>query len=486
MSSRAWPVRVKLTLSYLIAMLVVLAVYATAIFMVVKGNASAVLDERLRGDSRWAADMWQRRPDGTLSWFEGEPGDPDGPWLQVWEPGGRLLHRTTNADWYPIAESARLAAAADGRILAIPVGDTVFRVLSTRSELGGQPVVIQVARSEAAMRQDERGLALVFVLGLPLAVVVAGIGGYWLARWALAPIDRMTARACSITARHLHDRLPVENAHDELGRLASVVNDMLARLETSFGHMQRFTSDVSHELRTPLMAMRTVGEVGLRDRRDAHAYRDIIGSMLEEVERLTCLVEKLLALSRAESGATEPSLGVVDLGDVACDVTSQLGVLAEEKQQTLAVDAPAPALGVADPFLLRQALTNLVDNAIKYSPEGSHVQVRVWAAAGQCGLDIQDEGPGIAPGRRARVFDRFYRGAGLTGTAPEGDGAGLGLGIARWAIDAMGGQLTLEPSARGSLFRITLREAAAASGSPTVAAAAAAARPLIVGRRRAT
>lgn len=203
------------------------------------------------------------------------------------------------------------------------------------------------------------------------------------------------------------------------------------------------------------MAMRTVGEVGLRNRRDPQAYREIIGSMLEEVERLTCLVERLLALSRAESGATEPSLEVVDLGSIALDITSQLGVLAEEKQQTLAVDQPAVALGIADPLLLRQAVTNLVDNAIKYSPERSHVQVRVWAAAGRCGLDIQDEGPGIAPERRARIFDRFYRGA-----VSEGEGSGLGLGIARWAIDAMGGQLTLEPvSAGGSLFRITLREA---------------------------
>lgn len=462
MRGSPWSIRVKLTVSYLAAMLLVLAVYATAIFMVVERSASKVLDDGLRSDFSWAAEMWEQRPDGTLTWFEGEPGDPSAPWLQVWEPNGRLLHRTTHADWYPIEESARLASAADGRIVAVPTRDRVFRVLSTRSKLGGQPVVIQVARSEATMQQDRRELALVLILGFPLAAVAACVGGYWLARWALAPIDRMTARARSITAQQLHDRLPVENERDELGRLASVVNDMLERLESSFGQMRRFTSDVSHELRTPLMAMRTVGEVGLRDQRDPRAYREIIGSMLEEGDRLTCLVERLLALSRAESGATEPSLDIVDLGEVAADVTSQLDVLAEEKHQTLVVDQRAPTVGIADPFLLRQAVTNLVDNAIKYSPEGSHLQIRVWAAAGRCGLDIQDDGPGIEPERRARIFDRFYR-----GTVPEGEGSGLGLAIARRAIEAMGGHLTLEPaSARGSVFRITLPEATTGASRP--------------------
>ena len=461
MIGRSWPVRVRLMLSYLVAMLLVLAVYATAIFTVVTRNASNVLDERLRSDFRWAAEMWERGPDGSFTWYDGEPGDPNAPWLQVWDPNGRLLHRTTSADLYPIAEGARLAAAADGRIVVVRAGDATFRVLSAHSRLADQPVVIQVASSEAAMRQDQRSLALVLAFGLPLAAIVAAFGGYWLARWALAPIDRMAARARSITARHLHDRLPVENARDELGRLAAVINDMLARLEGSFGQMQRFTADVSHELRTPLMAMRTVGEVGLRDRRDTHAYREIIGSMLEEVERLTCLVERLLALSRAESGATEPSLDVVDLDTLAVEVTSHLGVLAEEKHQTLSVERSAPALSVADPFLLRQALTNLIDNAIKYSPRDSHVAVRVWATAGQCGLDIKDEGPGIPATRRARLFDRFYRAA-----RRDGDGSGLGLGIARWAIEAMGGALTLEtPGARGSLFRITLRQADAARRS---------------------
>lgn len=461
MTRRPLPLRLRLTLAHVAAMLLVLGLYAAAVYVVVERNASQVLDDRLRGDFRWAAEMWEKRPDGTFTWFEGELGDPDAPWLQVWAPDGSLLHRTTNAEWSPIGGAERLASAATGRIVAAPGQDGTYRVLSAPTRLGTQPVVIQVARSEAPMRQDQRNLALILMLGLPLAAVAAGVGGYWLARGALGPIDRMAARARSISARDLHDRLPVEHPDDELGRLATVINDMLGRLESSFGQMRRFTSDVSHELRTPLMAMRTVGEVGLREPRTAEGYRDVAASMLEEVDRLALLVDRLLALSRAESGAAAPALEAVDLGEVAAGVTTQLDVLAEEKGQVLILDRAVTARGIADPVLLRQALTNLVDNAIKYSPHGARVQVAVWASDERCGLDILDEGPGIAPERRARVFDRFYRGA------TSGDGAGLGLGIARWAVDAMGGQLTLEtPDTRGSLFRITLRTAESARPVP--------------------
>ena len=453
--SRPWPVRVRLTLIYMGAMLLVLGVYAAAVFAVVENSASRALDDRLRGDVRWAADMWQAQPDGTLTWFEGEPGDPNGPWLQVWTSGGQLLHRTTNADWYPIDDGARLAAAADGRIVRAESRGLPFRVLTAPARLGDRPVVLQVARSEAAMRQDRQDLALVLILGLPLAALIAGIAGYWLARWALAPVDRLTARAGALSAARLGDRLPVENPRDELGRLATVLNGMLERLESAFGQMQRFTSDVSHQLRTPLMAMRTVGEVGLRGTRDAAAYRDVVGSMLEEVEHLTCLVDRLLALSRAEQGSRQPALERVDLAAVAAEVRAQLDVLAEEKRQTLTVTHAGRPAGVADPVLLRQAVTNLVDNAIKYSPEGAAVRVGLWEEAGRCGIDIEDEGPGIAPERRTRVFDRFYRGA-----DSAGDGNGLGLAIASGAVEAMGGRLSLVSTGPGgSCFRIDLPQA---------------------------
>jgi heavy metal sensor kinase len=442
-------------------MLVVLAVYAAGVFAFVKRSASQALDERVQSDFRWAAEMWERRPDGSFTWFEGDPGQAESPWLTVWGPDGQVLYRTTFADWYPIEASAALAAQPEGRIVTVPStrSDTRFRVLSGRSKLDDRTVVIQVARSEASLWVELGELLLFLGLGLPLAVLVAGVGGYWMARRALAPVERMAERARSITADRLSDRLPVDNPHDEIGRLASVFNDTLGRLESSFGQMERFTSDVSHELRTPLTAIRSVGEVGLRERRDEPAYREIIGSMLEEVDRLGCLVGRLLTLSRVDSGRQKLASELVDLEELVGDVTAQLGVLAEEKRQAIEITSTGRAHCVGDPVLLRQSFTNLVDNAIKYSPDGGRIDIRVSELLSNVTIDISDSGPGIAPSREAHIFDRFYRAASSDSTT----GAGLGLSIAKWAIEANGGRLTLQKATSGGCtFRMTLPSAAPA------------------------
>jgi heavy metal sensor kinase len=452
-------VRAQLTLWNLGVMLLVLAVYAAGVLAFVRRGASHVLDDQVRSDFRWAAEMWEQRPDGTFTWFEGDPGQQDSPWLTVWGPDGQVLFRTTYAQWYPIAKSAELARNADGRIVAVPAAKTTFRVLSSRSRLDGRPVVIQVARSEAPMRLELGELSLFLALGLPLAVVAAGLGGYLMARHALAPVERMAERARSITADRLSERLPVDNPHDELGRLASVFNDTLGRLESSFGQMQRFTSDVSHELRTPLTAIRSVGEVGLRERRDERTYREIIGSMLEEVDRLVCLVSRILTLSRVDSGQARLTMEAIDLQELASDVAAQLGVLAEEKGQAIEIGHVGRPQGMGDRVLFRQALTNLVDNAIKYSPEGGRIDIRVSSTASGATVDVSDSGPGIDPSREPQIFERFYR-----ATSPDSPpGAGLGLSIAKWSVEAMGGELQLHKAdGGGCIFRITLPVASTA------------------------
>jgi signal transduction histidine kinase len=265
----------------------------------------------------------------------------------------------------------------------------------------------------------------------------------------------MTERARSITAERLSDRLPVENAADEMGRLALVFNETLARLQASFEQMRRFTADVSHELRTPLTAIRSVGEVGLIGHRDEAAYRGIIGSMLEEVDRLASLVDRLLTLSRAETGQSMLAREEVDLFSLAEDVAGHLSVLAEEKGQTVALEPAGRPAALGDRLVLRQALINLVDNAIKFTPAGGRIAVRLFEAGGAAVIDVVDAGPGVPADLGTRIFDRFYR-------VPESGerGAGLGLSIARGAIEANGGRLTLERSSPGgSTFRISMPRA---------------------------
>jgi signal transduction histidine kinase len=395
---RSHSLRVSLTLWNVAAMILVLAVYAGGVYVFVSRNASNSLDAEIRYDYQWAAAMADQLPDGSLKWFEDQSNFGDNsPWLQVWcgDPAGcgpkatqgAVIFRTVKADRDPIPETAHLVAQASDRIVSIPSTPTTYRVLTTPTTLKffdgiGRPrdskhVIIQVARSELPMRREMNGLLFILLIWLPIGVVTAGIFGYSLAYRALAPIERMAERAQSITADRLHDRLPIGNPNDELGRLASVFNETLGRLETSFEQMRRFTADVSHELRTPLTAIRSVGEVGLRERRDDRAYRGIIGSMLEEVDRLTCLIDRLLALSRAESRPGKLASDVVDLGVLAGEVNAHLRVLAEEKQQSMTMHVAGVPRCMGDRLVLRQALINLVDNAIKYTPVEGQIAIRV-------------------------------------------------------------------------------------------------------------
>ncbi|MXZ72711.1 MAG: HAMP domain-containing protein [Acidobacteria bacterium] len=448
--------RVRLTLWHMAAMIVVLAIYAAAVLTLVTRQLSGTLDARLRSDYRWATSMAERAPDGSLTWFEGDPWNEESPWLQVWTPDGRELFRTAVAWRLPVPESEALASAPDGRIVAVPAEPAPFRILTERTTVGGDPVVIQVGRSEALMREEVRDLALLLALGLPLSVAATGLGGYWLARRALAPIDRMTERAREITARRLHDRLPVDQPNDELGRLAFVFNEMLARLESSFAEMRRFTSNVSHELRTPLTAIRSVGEVSLRGGRDAAAYRATVESMLEEADRLATLVERLLTVARADQGDRPRADEPIDLGTLADAVVEQLAVLAEEKEQSLTVtcngDKPVCR---GDRIVLRQALVNLVDNAIRYTPTGGSIDVRVDAVDGDSILDVRDNGPGVPESRATALFDRLHHDpADPTNAVPP---KGLGLAIARWAVEAHHGRLTYSRTPTDqTTFRITL------------------------------
>jgi heavy metal sensor kinase len=458
-------VRVRLTLWYVGVMLAVLAVYASAVYKFVQDNSSQLLDERLHDDFDWASDMLAQRPDGSIAPYE-ETGEGDSPWLQVYSLDIELLYETPEARRNPVPDSEKLAATADDRIVTVPGTVPPYRVMSGGARIAGRPVVVQVARSEGSIIYDLRQLQYILLLGLPIAVAAAGLGGYLMARRALAPIDRMAERARMIHAERLNDRLPVDNPHDEMGRLATVFNETLTRLESSFDQMRRFTADASHELRTPLTAIRSVGEVGLRGRRDEAAYREIIGSMLEEVDRLSLLIDRLLTLSRADTGQSQLSLDSVDIPQLAEEVAEQLGVLAEEKNQSVNVRFEAVPRWVGDRMVLRQALLNLVDNAIKYSPVGGRIDVQVAAAAGGIVIDVMDTGPGIPPALQPRIFDRFYRVD--KARSRENGGTGLGLAIAKWAVEVNGGQLTLEPAdGGGSCFRITLPQIAVQAGDHT-------------------
>jgi heavy metal sensor kinase len=343
--------------------------------------------------------------------------------------------------------STRSARLADG---------TPVRLVSRRHTLDGHSILIRLAYSESSIwvRFDE--LAVAWLLAVPIVLVLAGLAGYVLARRALAPLEDMACRAEQITSNRLHERLSVGEAGDELGHLARVFNNLLTRLEHSFEQLRRFTSDASHELRTPLTLMRSVGEVALQKNGSRDEYRDTIGSMLEEVNRLAALIDSLLMISRADAGRIELCPTVFPALDLAREAAGLFEVLIEERGQRITVNGDASVTVTADRVFLRQALVNIIHNAVKYSPPGASISVNVaYDPAGGVRLEIIDDGPGIASEHAAKVFDRFYRVDGSRSRDPGG--AGLGLAIAQWTARVHGGDIHLVTTeGRGCVFQICL------------------------------
>jgi signal transduction histidine kinase len=231
---------------------------------------------------------------------------------------------------------------------------------------------------------------------------------------------------------------------------------LLQRLEDSFTQLRRVTSDASHELRTPLASLRSIGEVSLQNNHSAAEYRDVVASMLEEVRRLTHLVDTLLVIARADSGQISLNLSVFSCLDLVQEVTDLVGILAEDKQQTICVSGSTELTICADRGILRQAVLNLVDNAIKYSPRESEIFIELRRLSIDMGeIVIIDRGPGITAAEQALVFDRFYRTD--EGRSRESGGTGLGLSIAKWAVEVHAGSIGVLPgSVGGSCFYVRL------------------------------
>jgi heavy metal sensor kinase len=333
---------------------------------------------------------------------------------------------------------------------------TRVRVVSRVHVLDGHPLLIRLAHSEETLYTQLRDLSLASFVVLPIVLLIAWLAGYALARRALRPIEKMAREAREITPEKLHARLRVDDTDDELDQLAKVFNETLARLEQAFKQLRRFTSDASHELRTPLAMIRSVGEVGLQKDGSRAEYRDIIGSMLEEVNRLTSLIDNLLTISRADAGHIQLHRTTVPILALTREAAGLFEILTEEKSQRLDIQGDETAQVEGDPIFLRQALVNMIHNAVKYSPIGETISVDVWNDDGDRVLiAIKDNGPGIPPEDQPKVFDRFYRVD--KARWRESGGAGLGLSIAKWAVEAHGGAVSLKSELnKGCSFRITL------------------------------
>ena len=456
-------VRTRLTVWYVAVLAGILALYSGGISVVFFLQLRTQLDHHAIEQLETVEGFLHFRPDGTV-FLRTDYHDHPYPateqerFLEVRGEGGAVLFRNEPLGRRSLGGDPAPDEGRDSysqRSIRLPGGPRV-RLISKRHAIDGRPTLIRLALSEEGLWQRFFQVVAGLLAGLPVALGLASLGGYLLARRALSPIEGMARRAREINAEQLHARLEVENPHDELGHLAGAFNETLGRLERSFEQLRRFTSDAAHELRTPLTAIRSVGEVGLQKQAGSEYYREVIASMLEESNRLSRLVEGLLAVARTDAGQVQLDRTAVPALQFAREAAALLDVLAEEKGQTVSVQGDDAVRVDADRIILRQILINLLDNAIKYSPTGGRIAVRVLrGGAHTAAIEVEDSGPGIPPEHRDKVFDRFYRID--EARSREDGGAGLGLAIAKWGAEAHGGRLELQSKAgSGCVFRLVL------------------------------
>src|ERR1700733_4387906 len=294
-------------------------------------------------------------------------------YMEVLSPDGEVLFRNERlGDMYlgdaPTPHEGETGYAA--RRIWLADGTPVLAI-SHLHFFEGKPLLIRLAYSTEPIRARLLDFIALLMLAMPFALIAAGVAGYRVAGQALDPLEQMARQTEQITARRLNERIPVDNPKDEFGHMARVLNGLLSRLGESFEKLKHFTSDVSHELRTPLAAMRSVGEVGLQADHSPEKYRDIIGSMLEEVARLTAMIDTLLTIAHADSGEVKLHRTVFTLNDLVQESVTVVGVLAEDKKQTIVISGESQLSLSADRNFLRMAVINLLDNAAKYSPAGT-------------------------------------------------------------------------------------------------------------------
>ncbi|MDP2479000.1 MAG: ATP-binding protein [Candidatus Palauibacterales bacterium] len=380
-------------------------------------------------------------------------------YAEVWDESGRHLLRSQFLTRDLPLDTAALERAADGQLTWTEdrLGDTEIRALYYPLGRLGSRHARHVLEVAAPLTSRNRTLHRAALYLLTIVVLVSGgtyLGSWWLAGRAVRPVRDITSQAEAIGASTLGRRIGAHADTHEYERLVHVLNTMLDRLDAAFEAQRRFTSDASHELRSPLTALRGELELALRRVRDPEEYRRVLASALEEAERLSELSEDLLTLARSDAGVVEARVRRVDVTTALERTVERHQPRADEKDIRLGAAMEPGLAGACDPDLLDRMLSNLIDNALKFTSAGGRVDVSARFDGHELVLEVADTGPGIREGDLGRIFDRFYR-ADAARTSTEG--TGLGLSIVRTATEAHGGDVmaTNRPEG-GALFTVRL------------------------------
>ncbi|MCB0165502.1 MAG: HAMP domain-containing protein [Anaerolineae bacterium] len=471
-------IRLRLTLWYTAILSAILVIFGIIVYFGLSRSLLATLDNHLQREANQIINELKFEHDGDHSDRSEDHNNEAAEYVGIFraeleytpEPG--VFWRVLAPNEQPLVDPGYFSGSAiDQNPLDITrphftygllANNTPVRLLTLPFAIRQQQAgAVQVAESYDEIQDIQRRLIILLGLSIPLIILGASAGGWFLANSALAPIDGITRAANQISAQDLGQRLNLKLPNDEVGRLAATFDKMLDRLEAGFEQQKRFIGDASHEMRTPLTILKGDVEVALNRPRSAAEYRETLEMVNETSNRLTGLVEELLLLARADNNQYPLRLDEIDLIELLAGEIRRLEPRAREKDILLTLKAPPTLFMTADLDKLARLFTNLIDNAIKYGAPGDTVSVVVTTQPDQVQIDVTDTGPGIPSEHLPHVFDRFYRvdkaRARKLSAPSEAGGSGLGLSIAQWLAQAHHGAIDVASEVgHGTTFTVQL------------------------------
>ena len=459
-------IRFSLTLWYSLTLAIILILFSTFLFLTIRKQFYQGIDrELLTIAEALASPTMEPFRDSAPSGFDQVVEDFIGPkaggkFIQLFDRSGMVTTSTKNLQdiSFPISKNA-FREASLGRVAFsthhLPRLNAVRSITIPVMTEGRLFRGVRVSSSLEEISDTLHTIMIILCISIPMALILFGYGGWFLAGVALKPVDLITRSARKITAENLSHRLDVINPNDEIGQLARTFNDTLARLENSFIRVRRFSVDVSHELRTPLTILRGETELGLKLAKDPDEFRDLLISNLDEIKKMSAIMENLLFLSKAEEGGLYLDLQKIDLHEFLLDLIQQPIMLAQETGVEISLEGDSPVFVNADRIRLRQIFMSLLENGVKYNRNEGKVLIKVKHSVGHAQVTVYDTGVGIAQEDLPYVFDRFYRVD--KDRNSESGGTGLGLSLARSFTIAHGGTIEARSEfGHGSEFIVTL------------------------------
>jgi two-component system, OmpR family, sensor kinase len=449
-------IRAKLTIAFAAALLLVLALAGLFVYQRLESDLTETLDNGLASRADELGALVASTGGGSPELGEGRLVESDEVFSQILSSEGEIVASTLAPSAGPALDPQEIGAATAGETVIVerevPGIEHEARMLGRPASSAEGTVVVVAGASTEDRVETLTGLTNSFLVGAPIALVLASGIGYLLATRSLSPVDAMRRRAQEITLERSGERLPLPRAEDEIRQLGETLNTMLDRIEASLERERVFVADASHELRTPLAILKTELELADRRERSPEELRHALHSAREEVDRLSRLAEDLLVIARSDQGRLPIKRERVEPAQVLARVRDRFARRAQADDREIVVDAPSGQAADLDPFLIEQALGNLVDNALRHG--AGEVRLSARRRDGSVELEVSDDGPGFLPGFEAEAFERFTRPDG----GRTGGGAGLGLAIVRAVAAAHGGEATVASGPDGSptILRITL------------------------------